>query len=96
MGGRDLVGGMAVCAPDLVVIDQAGGEHIEDHLCPQGVILHLDVLDGCPHRVHADEAAYAEGGGNEPADRLPCARNALLGPADATEEEEGNGGEDHQ
>lgn len=75
---------------------EVGQEEIDQDLSPQGQIFHADVREGGTHAIEPEEAPDAERGGEQATDGLPEGGNALPGPGDAGEEEEGHGGEYHQ
>ena len=51
---------------ELVAIDDAGGEEIDEHLYPQGLVFELHVAHSGIHQVHAHIGPHAESAGEYP------------------------------
>ena len=92
----ETIEGMTAGVQELVTVNKAGGKEIDNDLYPKGLILGTDVIEGGIHGVETDKGATAKGAGEEPGDALPGSGNGTLGPADAGEEQQGDGGEDNK
>ena len=80
----------------LVTIDEAGDDEVDGGLYPQHMVLGLHLAQRGSHLIDTHKAAYAEGGGEQAGNGLPEGGDAGLRPADAREEQQGQGDEDHE
>ena len=71
---------------DLIAIDEAGGEEIDQCLNPKCLILHMNIGERGSHGGDTQKSADTEGRWEEPCEGLPEPRHVRLWPADTGHE----------
>ena len=71
---------------DLITIDHAREEEVDEHLYPQCLILCPDICKCRTHGADAKVATDTERGRKKPGYALPEAGDVRLGPTDTTQE----------